>query len=576
MKPFKCSLILALLIILFAACSQQKNVELADGDKSIPHLVKQGTATQLIVNGSPFLMLGGELHNSSMGGFEYMRPIWKRMADANINTLISTASWELVEPQEGQFDFSLVDSMILGARKEGLKLVVIWFGSWKNSASSYVPSWVKLDQKRFPLIKDENGKTLNILSTLSEESCNADAKAFTELMKHIREIDSRHNTVVMMQIENEIGTLRTKRDYSDVANAAFNGPVPAELMDYLRKNKDSLHPGVLEAWGKQDFRESGTWEEVFGKGELVDDWKGMSYLTEELFMAWNYAKYVGKIAKAGREEYDIPMYVNAWLKQPGQSGHAPGNYPSGGPTPQVIDVWRAGAPSIDFIAPDIYIVDHFRYICDQYTLSGNPLFIPETSGDAAGAARAFFTYGKYSAMCFAPFGIDGGDSGATVADNSFMKDAYGTLKQLIPLILKYQGSPDLNGMLVTDMTGIDSITIGDYELKATFPRRFNFAGAGIAGPGQGQEGTQAPRRQAGGCLIISTSPGEYIIAGRNMSVSFGMADAESGKSVSYLSLEDGTFVNGNWITGRRLNGDESRVTFPADRSKIYKLSLYSY
>jgi beta-galactosidase GanA len=249
MKSLKSFLILTLLVILSAACSHKKNVELADWDKSIPHLVKQGTATQLIVNGSPFLMLGGELHNSSMGGFEYMRPIWKRMADANINTLISTASWELVEPQEGQFDFSLVDSMILGARKEGLKLVVIWFGSWKNSASSYVPSWVKLDQKRFPLIKDENGKTLNILSTLGR-TCNADAKAFTELMKHIREIDSRHNTVVMMQIENEIGTLRTKRDYSDVANAAFNGPVPAELMDYFRKNKDSLHPGVLEAWGK--------------------------------------------------------------------------------------------------------------------------------------------------------------------------------------------------------------------------------------------------------------------------------------------------------------------------------------
>jgi len=582
MKPLKSSLILALLVILFAACSQNKNVESAVGDKSIPHLLKQGTATQLIVNGSPFLMLGGELHNSSMGGFEYMRPIWKRMADANLNTLISTASWELVEPQEGQFDFSLVDSMILGARKEGLKLVVIWFGSWKNSGSSYVPSWVKLDQKRFPLIKDENGKTINTLTTLSEESCNADAKAFAALMKHIREIDSRQNTVVMMQIENEIGTLRTKRDYSDVANVAFNGPVPTELMDYLKKNKDSLYPGVLEAWGKQGFRESGTWEEVFGKGVLVDDWKGMSYLTEELFMAWNYAKYVGKIAKAGREEYNIPMYVNAWLKQPGQSGHAPGNYPSGGPTPQVIDVWRAGAPSIDFIAPDIYIVDHFRYICDQYTLSGNPLFIPETSGDAAGAARAFFTYGKYSAMCFAPFGIEGGDAGANVADISFMKDSYGTLNQLLPLILKYQGSTNLNGMLVTDDTGIDSALIGGYELKATFPRRFNYAAAGVVvagqgqGQGQGQPGQQAPRRQAGGCLIISTGPGEYIIAGRNMSLSFGTMDANSEKNVGLLSLEDGTFVNNKWITGRRLNGDESRVTFPADGSKIFKVRLYSY
>jgi hypothetical protein len=576
MKISRSSLILVLSLFLFAACSQKKNVEPGDGDNNIPHLVKQGTATQLIVDGSPLLMLAGELHNSSMGGFEYMRPIWKRMADANLNTLISTASWELVEPEEGHFDFDLVDSMILGARKEGLKLVVIWFGSWKNSASTYVPSWVKLDQKRFPLVKDENGRTLNILSTLSEESCNADAKAFAALMKHIREIDSKHNTVVMMQIENEIGTLRTKRDYSDVANAAFNGPVPAELIDYLRKNKESLHPGVLEAWGKQGFKESGTWEEVFGKGVLVDDWKGMSYLTEELFMAWNYAKYVGKIAEAGRDEYNIPMYVNAWLKQPGQSGHAPGNYPSGGPTPQVIDVWRAGAPLVDFIAPDIYIVDHFRYICDQYTLSGNPLFIPETRGDEAGAARAFFAYGKYSAMGFAPFGIDGGDSGANVGDITFMKDTYGTLKQLKPLIVQNQGTPNLNGMLVTDLAGVDSVTIGGYEIKATLPRRFNFAAAGIAMPGQGPAGAQAPGRQAGGCLIISAASGEYIIAGRNMSLSFGMEDPESEKNVSFLSLEDGTFVNDKWITGRRLNGDELRVSFPADRSKIYKVSLYSY
>ena len=573
MKSLKSYLIPVLTAILVVACTQRKITEFIGGDKSIPHLVKQRTATQLIVNESPFLMLGGELHNSSMGGFAYMRPIWKRMADANLNTLISTASWELVEPQEGHFDFGLVDSMILGARKEGLKLVVIWFGSWKNSGSTYVPSWVKLDQKRFPLVKDENGKTLNILSTLSEEACNADAKAFSALMKHIREIDNKHHTVVMMQIENEIGTLRTKRDYSEAANAAFNGPVPSELMNYFKVNIESLHPGVLEAWGKQGFKDTGTWEEVFGKGVLVDDWKGMSYLTEELFMAWNYAKYVGKIAKAGRDEYNIPMYVNAWLKQPGQSGHAPGNYPSGGPTPQVIDVWRAGAPQIDFIAPDIYIVDHFRYICDQYTLSGNPLFIPETRGDAGGASRAFFAYGKYSAMCFAPFGIEGGDAGANVEDISHMKDTYGTLKQMIPMILNNQGTPNISGLMVDNNSGIDSVIIGGYEIRGTFPRRFRYAEAGIPG-GQGAE--QQNRGQAGGCLIISTGPGEYIVAGRNMSLTFSMADPESNQNVDFLSLEDGTFVDDRWITGRRLNGDERRVNFPADRSKIFKLSLYSF
>jgi hypothetical protein len=573
MKTLKRISFFAVVILLISGCSNENTVNNTKEKSGIPHLRKQGNSTRIIVDGNPFLMLGGELHNSSAGGFEYMRPIWEKMADANLNTVIGTASWELVEPEEGKFDFALVDSMILGARKEGLKLVLIWFGSWKNGASTYVPAWVKLDQKRFPLVKDETCNNLNVLSTLSEEDCNADARAFAALMKHIRQIDRRHYTVIMMQVENEIGTLRTKRDYSETANITFTGTVPDGLMEYFEKNKESLHPGVKEAWGKQGFLNSGTWEEVFGEGVLVDDWKGMSYLTEELFMAWNYAKYVEKIAKAGRKEYNIPMYVNAWLKQPGGSGHAPGNYPSGGPTPQVIDVWRAAAPSIDFIAPDIYIVDHFRYVCDQYTLSGNPLFIPETTGDAASAARAFFTYGRYGAMGYAPFGIDGGDAGANVNDISDMKDSYGTLKQLIPLILQHQGTEKIGGLLVNDNERIDSAVIGGYKIRGTLGRRFDFTAAGIP---VGQNSQHQVRRVAGGALIISTGPGQYIIAGRNMSLNFSDIDPESDLKVSFLSLEDGEFINNKWITGRRLNGDEFRVSFPADRSKIYKLGLYKY
>jgi hypothetical protein len=516
-------------------------------------------------------MLGGQLHNSSMGGIEYMRPIWKRMAEANLNTVIATASWELIEPEEGTFNFDHVDSMIMGARKEGLRLVVIWFGSWKNSRSTYVPSWVKLNQERFPLVKDENGNILNILSTFSEDALNADAKAFAALMRHIKQVDGEHQTVLMMQVQNEMGTLGTKRDYSEKANAAFNSPVPQELMNYLDKNKAIIHKGVLEAWERQGFPMNGTWEEVFGKGELVDDWKGMSYLTEELFMAWKYAKYVGKVAEAGRAEYNLPMYVNAWLKQPGRYGHAPGNYPSGGPTPQVIDVWRAAAPSIDFIAPDIYIVNEFRYICDQYTLSDNPLFIPETLGDAAGAARPFFAYGKYSAICFSPFGIDGGDSGANVDEISHMKDSYGTIKQLIPLILKYQGTANISGLLADEQVSVDSVLIGGYKVSGALWRRGRLDEAGVAG-NQGP----GPKGHAGGALLISTGLGEYVVGGRNMLLTFSSTDPGSGKKVSFLSLEDGKFVNDEWVTGRRLNGDAFRVSFPPDRSKIYKLSLYEY
>lgn len=565
-----CFILLLAGIFGLSACNDVKTFFSSDSVQ--PHLQKKGTATQLIVEGAPFLMLGGELHNSTCAGAAYMRPVWKRMADANLNTVIGTASWELVEPEEGKFNFELVDSMILGARKAGLRLVIIWFGSWKNGESTYVPSWVKLDQSRFPLVKDENGRKLNILSTLSTHSRDADAKAFAALMRHIRQVDSGQQTVVMMQVENEIGTLGTKRDYSEPADQAFSGQVPAEFTAYLEKNRESIHPGVREAWSKQGFKKDGTWEEVFGQGVLVDDWKGMSYLTEELFMAWNYASYAGEIARAGKAEYDIPMYVNAWLKQPGRSGHAPGNYPSGGPTPQTLDVWRAAAPSIDFIAPDIYVTDQFRYVCEQYTLSGNPLFIPETTGDAASASRAFYTYGRFSAMCYAPFGIDGnGLVGADVNNASDIKNAYGTLSQIAPLILNYQGTANISGLLADENSRIDSVTIGGYRIMGMLGRRLDPASMGM--PGSPAARVSAPK-SAGGAVIINTGPGEFIIAGRNLFL--GFSTEVPGEKVSFLSLEDGRFEGDKWITGRRLNGDEFRVFLPADSSKIFKLSLYKY
>ena len=487
----------------------------------------------------------------------------------------------MVEPIEGKYDFALVDSMILGVRKEGLKLIVIWFASWKNGASTYTPAWVKKDTKRFPLVKDEKGNTLNVISTLSTEARDADARAFAALMKHIREIDQKEQTVIMVQVENEIGTLRTKRDFSDMANTAFNGSVPSELMSYLEKNKSKIHPGVLEAWKKQGFKMKGTWEDVFGKGERLENWKDMSYLTEEMFMAWNYAKYVGKVAAAGKKEYNLPMYINAWLKQPGNSGHAPGNYPSGGPTPQMIDVWRAAAPTIDFIAPDIYATSEWRYICDTYTLSGNPLFIPETRGGETGAARAFFTFGQYNTMLFAPFGIDGNGGALTSSPTDLLqiKDAYSILNQLTPLIIENQGSGNIKGLLVDQNNKVDSVTIGGYTIKGRLGRRFGgaeLAGVDILGTATGTNGSQPAPEQVGGAMIISTAPGQYFISGRNMSIDFLSATPNKSANVSFLLLEEGTFIDNKWSPQRRLNGDEFRIALVADKSKIFKVSMYQY
>ena len=246
---------------------------------AIPHLEKRGTATQLIVDGKPFLVLGGELHNSSSSNSEYVDPILTKLSSIHLNTVLAAVCWDLVEPTEGKFDFSLVAGLIQDARRHNLRLVLLWFGSWKNGVSTYAPVWVKTDLERFPRAQDKDGNSLEILSTLSEVSRDADARAFAALMRHIRIVDGDAHTVLMIQVENEVGVLTETRDRSAAAEKAFRGPVPSELMIALEKNKNTLIPGLYKRWEAGGFKTYGNWEEIFGVGDETD----------EIFMAWNYA-----------------------------------------------------------------------------------------------------------------------------------------------------------------------------------------------------------------------------------------------------------------------------------------------
>jgi beta-galactosidase GanA len=246
---------LSTLLFLVVACVC--SIPSADAQvSSLPHLSKEGAATQLIVDGRPFLILGGELHNSSSSSLEYMQVIWPRLAAMHVNVALTPVSWELIEPQEGKFDFALVDGLIQQARRNDLHIVFLWFGSWKNGVSTYVPAWVKTDYARFPRARDEAGRPLEVLSTFSAASRDADAHAFAALMRHIREVDGQNHTVLMMQVENEVGVLGESRDRSPVANEAFAKPVPPELMQYLQKHKDTLIPEFRKVWedaGRKDF-----------------------------------------------------------------------------------------------------------------------------------------------------------------------------------------------------------------------------------------------------------------------------------------------------------------------------------
>lgn len=549
----------------------------AAADPAAPHLQKQGTATQLVVDGRPFLIRGAELNNSSASSLDYLKLLWPRLVASRLNTVLATVSWELIEPEEGKFDFKVVDGLIDGARASDLRLVLLWFGSWKNGKSTYQPLWVKTDQARFPLVQNEQGKSLNTLTPFSDANCEADARAFAALMRHLRDMDGRRHTVLMIQVENEMGVLEESRDYGPVANREFAGPVPGELMNYLVAHRDALVPELRGLWEANGSRTSGTWTEVFGPGkpagkeipvrtlsppmtaeEHESAWRKLYWPVDEIFMAWRYSLYVNKVAEAGRSEYPLPMYVNTWLQQ---RDHAwPGTYPSGGPLPQVINIWQAGAPAIDILAPDLYVPE-FEELCERFTRCGNPLFIPESRGDAFGAANAIWAYGMHDAIAYSPFGID-----RFAGPDTDLAKAYEVVDQVSPLILEHQGKGTMAALLLESGGGAKTIRLGDYNIEALYSAR-------PAGP---QASGTPPERVAG--LFISTGPDQYVVVGKAMKVTFTSATNPS-ENVGLGTVEEGVYRDGRWIPGRRLNGDETpewkALQFRGDYS-IQRVLLYRY
>lgn len=556
--------------------------------QELPHMQQSKAGkTQLIVDGKPFIALAGELHNSTTGSVENMRGLWKRMADKNLNTVVAPISWELLEPEEGKFDYTLLDAMITGAREQNLKLVVLWFGSWKNGTSTYAPLWVKTNPKRFPLVKNAKGDDTNTLSTLGAETLKGDANAFAHMMKRIKEVDKDH-TVIMIQVENEIGTLdmaasymgganTMRRDYNQLAEKAYKGQVPETLTAYLKQHQKELHPAILNAWNANGNKMKGTWEEVFGKSQ-EDKNGGMesySYLTEEIFMAWNYASFVGQVASAGKSELALPMYVNAWMKQPKQT--EPGFYPSGGPLAHLIDIWRAGAPSIDFIAPDIYATEIFDWICEGYTRSGNPLFIPETRVDAGGAARTFYAIGKYGALCYSPFGIDGGGLTLSADPNEKLIDqVYGTLDMLMPYLQEHIGTGKMAGFFLEGDKKTDTVEMGAYKVSlGKFNTSASMAMFGVATDDAAV--TELPT----GALVIQTASDEFIVAGGigSMSLSISKGNGSKAKHVAYAQVDEIRRDADGKIYTHRLNGDETAfggATVQQGQCKAFRIKMYEY
>jgi beta-galactosidase GanA len=489
---------------------------------TIPHLEQRGITRQLIVDDQPFLVLGGELHNSSSTSRAYLAPIWPKLVEQNLNTVLVAIPWDLIEPVEGTFDFGMLDHLVEDARRHQLRLVVLWFGSWKNGFSHYVPEWVKRDRARFPYARIAAG-TPEVLSVFGEETAAADTKAFGRLMRHLRSIDEQQHTVVMVQVENEVGLHGDSRDRSADAEKMFRQPVAPELLAHLSAHRETLLPELAATWQSSGFKTEGTWTDVFGSGPAA----------EEVFMGWHYARYVDRVAAAGKAEYPLPLFVNAWIVQP--SDKRPGDYPTGGPQSHMLDVWRAGAPHIDLLVPDIYRPD-FAKVCAEFTRSNNTLFVPESRAGAMGAANAFLALGRFRSIGYSPFGIDDESAGSGPDP---MAEAYALLHQLAPSILDHQTRDTISAVSLDADHPTEDIDLAGYRLTA--------------GLLTDRPTNRVPERGYG--LILATAPDEFLVAGRDLQIAFS-THPRSDETVALASVEEGTFKDGKWVPGRRLNGDE--------------------
>nr|WP_302830903.1 DUF5597 domain-containing protein [uncultured Bacteroides sp.] len=494
---------------------------IASAQKSI--LQQQGTAKQLVVDGKPFLILGGELGNSSAACAQDIERIFPKLQRMGLNTVLVPAYWDLIEPTEGQYDFTLTDKVLEQAQKNHLKVIFLWFGVWKNSMSCYAPLWFKKNYKKYPRAHTQNGKPLEIASAFSETVYQADHRAFSQWMQHIAAVDKEEGTVIMIQIENEIGMLEDARDYSQEADKAFHAPVPDALTNYLLKKKKTLHPQLLAKWKSQDCKRQGNWQEVFG-----DD-----IYTDEIFMAWNYATYVERLAQAARSIYNVPLYVNAAMNS---RGRKPGEYPSAGPLAHLIDIWHCAAPHIDILAPDLYD-DGFTNWVAQYHRWNNPLFIPEIRLTDNNGVRAFYIFGEHDAIGISPFSIE---DGRDTPDNPLVQ-AYAKLKELTPLITRHQGKGVMKGLLFDEQNRERIITDDDLTITC----RHNFT---LPWDSRATDGSTWPE---GGGILLKLARNEYIVAGNGIVLEFAKTTEKQATETRKALGEDG-FVQ----AGKGNNGEQ--------------------
>jgi beta-galactosidase GanA len=505
----------------------------------LPRIVTQANGKHLLtVDGAPFLMLGAQANNSS--NYPAMLPeVWPVIRRLHANTLEIPVAWEQVEPVEGRFDFSWVDALLREAREQHVRLVLLWFGTWKNTGPNYAPEWVKTDTKRFPRMKTPEGKTHYVLSPHFRTTLEADKRAFVRLFGHLRDVDP-DNQVVMVQVENEMGSYGLARDHSPEAERLFRAPVPAELVRKLGKRP-------------------GTWSEVFGD------------FADQAFASWSMARYADEIAAAGKAVKDLPIYANSALGAPFDA-KAASTSPSGGPQWNMIDVWRAAAPHIDLVAPDIYNRDEREVaaLLGYYDRPDNALMVPET-GNSIDHARFFWEALGRGAIGYAPFGMDAtGYSnyplGAKSLDDATIAAFASKYALFAPIARTWAGIAAAHptwGVAKGADAADRSTLMGRWKVTAQF-ELWEFGERDWTWIKSDPHPTKG--KPLGGAVVAQLGPDEFLVAGSDVRVRFGLDKPAGDESGGMLRVEEGTYdETGRWVMRRVWNGDETDygLNFPA-------------
>lgn len=503
----------------------------------LPRFVGQGGHHALFVDGAPYTILAAQLHNSSAWPVVLPQALDQVVA-LHANTVEAPVYWEQFEPSPGKFDTANMDAILAGARKRGLRVVLLWFGTWKNGQAHYVPEWIKRDAKTYPRMLDSKGQPIDVLSPYVSANLEADKRAFAMLMAHLRKVDGDRHTVILVQVENEPGAIGTVRDHGSAANALFEQLVPAYITAKLGK------PG-------------GKWKQVFGAD------------AGESFTAWGVAHYIEQVAEAGKREYPLPMYVNTWLRYKGK--RYPGlDYPSGGATHNVFALWRAATPSIDFIGTDIYTDDYNEYtkVIGQYARPDNPAWVSETSFDAGTAPFLYHVLGQ-GGLGFSVFGIDGNrDTEQNRAAIAAHAGNFGQLAPIDRLIAKAAFEGRLRAIAEQPGTPVQVLDFGDWHVRVSF---------GAPGWGDAPPILQGSKDHAGRLLVIQQGPDQFLLTGVAARAEF-FREAADNHYGQMLRVEQGRFVDGQWRFERLLNGDETDygLNFGRDDHHVLRVTVGTY